>query len=110
LTKNTGIGHFSPIILQENVKFGKYDTVRCPAILMHANMGITFDLEAIHAILGVSRIVGFSGLCGISNNVPESKKPYRHLNDMGWPKRPRSRMEQGAREEGVLLHHFVLII
>jgi hypothetical protein len=43
--------------------------------LMHANVGITFDLDAIRASLTASRIKGFTSTCGINNNVQKTETP-----------------------------------
>ncbi len=47
-----------------------------PAISMHANAGITFDLDKIRSIHSSSRIVRFSSLCGISETVAEYSDGY----------------------------------
>jgi len=52
-----------------------YGTVERPALLMHANLGITFDLDAIRASLTGIRIKGFTSVCGISNHVQRNKTP-----------------------------------
>jgi hypothetical protein len=52
-----------------------YGTVTHPALLMHANQGITFDLDAIRASLAGSRIKRFTSVCGISNHVQSTKTP-----------------------------------
>lgn len=46
-----------------------------PAIFMHANLGITFDLQAIRAMLPHLKITGFSTVAGISENGPK-RMPY----------------------------------
>lgn len=46
-----------------------YGTRVDPVISMHANAGITFDLEAIRATLSGVRIKRFSALCGISETA-----------------------------------------
>ena len=47
----------------------RYGSAAKPAIFMHANMGITFDLKAIrNSIPGIS-IERFTSLCGISGSV-----------------------------------------
>lgn len=50
-------------------------TLENPAIFMHANLGITFDLQAIRAMLPRLKITGFSSLAGISENGPK-RIPY----------------------------------
>jgi hypothetical protein len=52
-----------------------YGTVDRPALLMHANLGITFDLDAIRASLTGTHIKGFTSVCGISNHVQSNKTP-----------------------------------
>ena len=52
-----------------------YGTADRPALLMHANLGITFDLDAIRASLTGTRIKGFTSVCGISNHVQRNKTP-----------------------------------
>jgi hypothetical protein len=47
-----------------------------PAIGMHANAGITFDLNRIRAAHGDMRIVRFRSLCGISETVAEFSNGY----------------------------------
>ncbi|MCF7975143.1 MAG: FecR domain-containing protein [Phycisphaerae bacterium] len=52
-----------------------YGTVDHPALLMHANVGMTFDLDAMRASLTGSRIKRFTSMCGISNHVQRNKTP-----------------------------------
>ena len=52
-----------------------YGTVDRPALLMHANLGITFDLDAIRGSLRATRIKGFRSVCGISNHVQRNRTP-----------------------------------
>lgn len=52
-----------------------YGTTDRPALLMHANVGITFDLDAIRESLTGSRIKRFTSVCGISNHVQKTKTP-----------------------------------
>jgi len=52
-----------------------YGTADRPALLMHANLGITFDLDAIRASLTDTHIQGFTSVCGISNHVQRNKTP-----------------------------------
>jgi hypothetical protein len=47
-----------------------------PAIGMHANAGVTFDLDRIRAAHGDIRIVRFRSLCGISETVAEFSDGY----------------------------------
>jgi hypothetical protein len=46
-----------------------------PALLMHANVGITFDLDAIRESLGGTHITGFSAYCGVSRRERETGDP-----------------------------------
>ncbi len=46
-----------------------------PALLMHANVGITFDLDAIRQTFSGTRIRSFTSYCGISNRVRETGNP-----------------------------------
>ncbi len=48
-----------------------YGTQQQPAIYIHGNQGVTFDLEAIRQALPGIEIVKFSTLYGISQNVAE---------------------------------------
>ncbi len=52
-----------------------YGTADRPALLMHANLGITFDLDAIRAGQTGSRIKSFTSVCGISNHVRKNRTP-----------------------------------
>jgi len=52
-----------------------YGTAEHPALLMHANLGVTFDLDAIRASLTGTRIKGFTSVCGISSHVRRTKTP-----------------------------------
>ena len=45
----------------------RYGTYSQPAISMHSNSGITFDLDKIRESLPGSRIVAFSTLCGLAD-------------------------------------------
>ena len=47
----------------------QYGTARHPAIMMHANTGMTFDLDAIRATIPGTRIRRFTSLCGLSDTV-----------------------------------------
>ncbi len=56
--------------LMEQVLAGiRYGTRTKPAISMHANAGVTFDLQAIRAGMSGVRLVRFTGLCGISETA-----------------------------------------
>lgn len=52
-----------------------YGTTDRPALLMHANVGITFNLHAIRESLTGGRIKRFTSVCGISNHVQRTKTP-----------------------------------
>jgi hypothetical protein len=47
----------------------EYGTASHPAIMMHANTGITFDLEAIRSMLPSTRILRFTSTCGLSETL-----------------------------------------
>ena len=67
----------SSTIKQYAMKLGGkvYGTAGQPAIYMHANSGITFDLQAIRSSLPDDvRLNNFSALCGISENAPQYSK------------------------------------
>ena len=52
-----------------------YGTKEHPAISMHANMGITFDLEAIRTSIPSMQIKRFKAHCGVADiNDPEQDK------------------------------------
>jgi hypothetical protein len=53
----------------------QYGTPAHPAILLHSNLGITFDLQAIGASMPGISIAEFRSLCGISSTSPE-RFPY----------------------------------
>ncbi len=61
----------SPLVLGEKI-FGQGSH---PALLMHANVGITFDLDAIRKTLSGTRIKNFTSLCGISHRAREVGDP-----------------------------------
>lgn len=50
-----------------------YDNPQHPAMAMHANRGITFDLDAIRASLPGIRIAQFSAFCGVSETAQPTK-------------------------------------
>jgi len=47
----------------------EYGSNTHPGIMMHANTGITFDLEAIRSIIPNSRIRRFTSFCGLSETL-----------------------------------------
>ncbi len=61
----------SSLILGEKV-FGQGSH---PALLMHANIGITFDLDAIRKTLNGTSIRNFTAYCGVSHRVQETGDP-----------------------------------
>lgn len=50
----------------------EYGTNTHPAIMMHANTGITFDLEIIRSIIPSARICRFTSSCGLSDTLDRS--------------------------------------
>ena len=63
---NDGLRQCLPYL--DNLKYG---TATHPAIYIHTNAGITFDLNAIRSALPGQKVVGFSALCGINETIPE---------------------------------------
>ncbi len=61
----------APLVLGEQT----YGQGRHPALLMHANVGITFDLDAIRAALNGTRVASFTARCGVSYRVRETEDP-----------------------------------
>jgi hypothetical protein len=55
-----------------------YGTIGYPAINMHANAGITFDLDGIRSAMPAVQLVRFTSLCGVSQItwVPEAKADF----------------------------------
>lgn len=47
----------------------QYGTALHPAIMLHANAGITFDLDAIRATIPGARIRSFTSTCGLSDTL-----------------------------------------
>ncbi len=47
----------------------QYGTPMLPAIMMHSNLGVTFDLDAIRATVPGTRIVRFTSLAGLSETI-----------------------------------------
>jgi hypothetical protein len=60
-----------PLVLGEQT----YGQGRNPALLMHANVGITFDLDAIRATLNGTHVSSFTARCGVSYRVRETGDP-----------------------------------
>jgi ferric-dicitrate binding protein FerR (iron transport regulator) len=60
-----------------------YGTIVRPAINMHANAGITFDLDGIRAAMPAVQLVRFTSLCGISQTtrIAEAKADFWVLVD-----------------------------
>jgi hypothetical protein len=65
--------------LPVNLGGQQYGTAEHPAIVLHANMGITFDLESIRKSLpyGV-RIAGFSSFYGVAEGLDEDKAEHNY--------------------------------
>lgn len=53
----------------------EYGTRQRPAIFLHSNLGITFDLDAVRNSMPDFRIAEFRSLCGISSTGPQ-RLPY----------------------------------
>ena len=68
---NPDDARLAPLVLGEQT----YGQGRHPALLMHANVGITFDLDAIRATLNGTRIAGFTARCGVSYRIRETEDP-----------------------------------
>ena len=52
----------------------EYGTKSEPAILIHANLGITFDLDEFRRMLVLQKIIGFNARCGISEPMSYTAK------------------------------------
>ncbi|AQT68196.1 FecR protein [Anaerohalosphaera lusitana] len=50
-----------------------YGSMEKPAISMHANLGVTFDLDSIRADNPGMRIDSFSAICGVAGSNPPKK-------------------------------------
>ncbi|MCK5272818.1 MAG: FecR domain-containing protein, partial [Sedimentisphaerales bacterium] len=59
----------------------KYGTYSQPAISIHSNSGVTFDLDKIRASMPGSRIVALSTLCGLATNEYDSMADFWVLVD-----------------------------
>lgn len=57
-----------------------YGTLERPAILVHANAGITFDLESLRRSLGDLELVRFRALCGIPENLEEADEDAERVD------------------------------
>jgi len=64
-------GPMVSLLLQDKL----YGDAACPAIFLHSNLGITFDLEAIRQMLPAAQITEFRSVCGISQTGP-NRVPY----------------------------------
>ncbi|HOK96957.1 MAG TPA: NPCBM/NEW2 domain-containing protein, partial [Anaerohalosphaeraceae bacterium] len=52
-----------------------------PIILLHSNLGITFDLRKIrHSLPEGTRISSFSALCGVGEGPASSKRAHDYVN------------------------------
>jgi hypothetical protein len=52
-----------------------YGSGNHPALLMHANIGITFDLDVFRKDLGSTRVTAFTSKCGVSQHVQNVDDP-----------------------------------
>lgn len=64
-------GAMVPLLLQDKM----YGDGANPAIFLHSNLGITFDLQAIRQMLPSAQITEFRAVCGISQSGP-NRVPY----------------------------------
>lgn len=64
-------GPMVPLLLQDKM----YGDGANPAIFLHSNLGITFDLQAIRQMLPSAQITEFRAVCGISQSGP-NRVPY----------------------------------
>lgn len=66
-----GAWHASDASMKHNLKLNgqKYGTPDMPAISIHSNQGITFDLQAIRQTIPRGRILRFTSLFGVSETV-----------------------------------------
>jgi len=84
---NRGMVRHIPGVVATQVLNGReYGTRSNPVIAMHANAGITFDLQAIRSMLSGSHIQRFTALCGLSETVAvavlrESGQAAQHYAD-----------------------------
>jgi hypothetical protein len=56
-----------------------YGTAEHPALSIHPNAGITFDLEAIRADNPGVRVERFTALCGVAEDIPRSRPYTAHV-------------------------------
>lgn len=63
---NLGKGRDLDVVRLEGVQFG---TPQHPAIMMHANIGMTFDLDIIRTKVPGTTIRAFTSLCGLSETT-----------------------------------------
>ena len=59
-----------PVELGKTLPYDKLTLNSDSVILMHANLGITFDLDAIRALMPDTKIVRFTGNCGLAGSPP----------------------------------------
>ncbi|MCI0498473.1 MAG: FecR family protein [Planctomycetales bacterium] len=52
----------------------QYGTPQLPAIMMHANLGVTFDLDAIRAAVPGTRILRFTSIAGLAGSSEHKEK------------------------------------
>jgi hypothetical protein len=75
---NSGLLRHIPGVVAEPVLDGQRYGVRThPAMSMHANAGVTFDLQAIRDSAAGARIVRFTALCGISEAAEAARQSER---------------------------------
>ena len=48
-----------------------YGTAQNPAIFMHTNQGVTFDLDRIRHTVDSTEVIAFASVCGISESGPD---------------------------------------
>lgn len=53
----------------------EYGTASNPAIFVHSNLGVTFDLNAIRSVLDAAELDAFRAKCGISSSGP-NRSPW----------------------------------
>ncbi len=70
--RDPGIKSYTALLFNDQ----EYGTSRHPALLLHSNGGITFDLEAIRQLLPEAEIVSFTSLCGLTDVVRPRAAEY----------------------------------
>jgi len=75
---NGGLLRHIPGVVAEQVLDGRrYGTRAHPSISLHADAGVTFDLQAIRNSLSGARIVRFTASCGISETATAARQSER---------------------------------